>query len=148
MFVLIASSDINSFTNFVINNIFRKILILLHPENREPIQNNNIFHMENIKVMDFIFNEIDIISTHNILINNSDKLKLFASIRNSWPIFIIDEIFADEIFSLIILNQIPYSHYLSIQNWILCQFLPLQLSELLDAQLCKTYSIGSLSHSA
>ena len=33
------------------------------------------------------------------MINNSDKLKLFASIRNSWPIFIIDEIFADDIFS-------------------------------------------------
>ena len=70
--------------------------------------------MENIKVMDFIFNEIDIISTHNILINNSDKLKLFASIRNFRPIFIIDEIFADEIFSLIILNQITTSQYLSI----------------------------------
>ena len=70
--------------------------------------------MENIKVIDFIFNEIDIISTHNILINNSDKLKLFASIRNSWPIFIIDEIFADDIFSVIILNQIPTSRRVSL----------------------------------
>ena len=65
--------------------------------------------MENITVIDLIFNETGIISTHNILINNSDKLKLFASIRNSWPIFIIDEIFADDIFSVIILNQIPAS---------------------------------------
>ena len=76
--------------------------------------------MENIKVIDFIINEIDIISTHNILINNSDKLKLFASIRNSWPIFIIDEIFADDIFSVIILNQIPQPRTVSLYRTGFC----------------------------
>ena len=105
--------------------------------------------MENIKVIDFIFNEIDIISSHNILINNSDKLKLFASIRNSWPIFIIDEIFADDIFSVIILNQIPTSHSLSLSRTGFCvSFYHSSCQNCLMLNYVKPSKLGqSLSHS-